>query len=214
MNTASRTRHIAGALVALGFAAIAIPAHAVQMGDWLIRGGVGHVSPTGEGQSAAGKVEADSATSLTVNLAYMMTDNWGVDLLAALPFKHDIDLEGAGTVGETKQLPPTLILFYNFNPKSATRFYAGAGLNYTTFFSEKTSGALAGTDLKLDDSFGLALEAGVDIDINKDMYFNASLWWMDIDTEAEITAGGAPVVPKFDVEIDPWVLSVGVGWRF
>jgi outer membrane protein len=214
MNTTSRKSYIAGALLALGFAATAVPAHAVQKGDWLIRAGVGHVSPTGEGQSAVGKVEADSATSLTVNLAYMMTDNWGVDLLAALPFKHDVDLEGAGTVGETKQLPPTLILFYNFNPKSATRFYAGAGLNYTTFFDEETSGPLAAADLKLDDSFGLALEAGVDIDINKDMFFNAALWWIDIDSEAEITAGGAQVVPKFDVEIDPWVLSVGIGWRF
>ncbi len=214
MHTTSRTRFVVGALLALGFAATAVPSHAVQKGDWLIRAGVGHVSPTGDGQSAAGKVEADSATNLAVNFTYMTTDNWGVELLGALPFKHDIDLEGAGTVGETKQLPPTLILLYNFNPKSTMRFYAGAGLNYTTFFSEKTSGALAGTDLKLDDSFGLAAEAGVDIDINKDMFFNASLWWMDIDTEAEITSGGAPVVPKFDVNIDPWVLFVGVGWRF
>lgn len=214
MNTALRTCHIAGALLALGFAATAVPAHAVQQGDWLIRGGVGHVSPTGEGQSAVGKVEADSATSLAINFTYMLSDNLGVELLGALPFKHDIDLEGAGTVGEAKQLPPSLILLYNFNPKSTARFYAGAGLNYTTFFSEETSDALAGTDLELDDSFGLAVEAGVDIDINKDMFFNASLWWIDIDTEAEITSGGAPVVPKFDVEIDPWVLFVGVGWRF
>jgi outer membrane protein len=213
MKTASRTR-LAGALLALGFAAGAGPALAVQQGDWLIRGGLGHVSPTGDGQSAAGKVEADSATSLAVNLTYMLSDNLGVELLGALPFTHDIDLEGAGTVGETKQLPPTLILLYNFNPKSAVRYYAGAGLNYTTFFSEKTSGALAGADLELDDSFGLAVEAGVDVDLDKDMFFNASLWWMDIDTEAEITAGGAPVVPKFDVEIDPWALFVGVGWRF
>lgn len=213
MKTASRTC-LAGALFALGFAASPVPALAVQQGDWLIRAGAGHVSPTGDGQSAAGKVEADSATSLAVNFTYMLSDNLGVELLGALPFRHDIGLEGAGTVGEAKQLPPTLILLYIFNPKSAVRYYAGAGLNYTTFFSEKTSGALAGADLRLDDSFGLALEAGVDVVLNKDMFFNASLWRMDINTEAEITAGGAPVVPKFDVAIDPWVLTVGIGWRF
>lgn len=209
MFTASRFARLTGTAGALLLLALAFPAHAVQKGDWLVRGGVGYVSPTGDGDSIAGKVEADDATSAAFNFTYMTTDNLGVELLGAFPFCHDLNLEGVGTVGETKQLPPTLILLYNFNPKSATRFYAGAGLNYTTFFSEETSGALAGADLKLDDSFGLAVEAGVDIDINKDMFFNASLWWIDIDTEAEITG-----VPKFDVAIDPWVLFAGVGWRF
>lgn len=203
---------IAGTLLALGIAA-AGPAHAVQAGDWLIRGGVGHVAPTGESDSdpvgLGGKVEADSATNLAINFTYMLTDNMGVELLGALPFKHDITYTGLDKVGETKQLPPTLILLYNFAPKSGVRPYAGIGLNYTTFFSEETTGALAGTSLKLDDSFGLAVEAGVDVDINKDWFFNASLWRMDIDTEADSSLLG-----KFDVSIDPWALFVGVGTRF
>lgn len=212
MNTALRTRHIAGALLALGFAATAVPAHAVQKGDWLIRGGVGHVAPTGESGTVpvvGGKVEADSSTNLAINFTYMLNDNLGVELLGALPFKHDITHDSLGKVGETKELPPTLILLYNFAPKSGVRPYAGIGLNYTTFFSEKTTGALAGTSLKLDDSFGLVVEAGVDVDINKDWFFNASLWRMDIDTEADSSLLG-----KFDVAIDPWAFFVGVGKRF
>jgi len=94
-------------------------------------------------------------------------------------------------------------------PRRRPLSYAGIGLNYTTFFSEKTKGALDGTSLKLDDSFGLAVEAGVDVDINKDWFFNASLWRMDIDTEAESSLLG-----KFDVAIDPWAVIVGVGKRF
>jgi outer membrane protein len=212
MNTTSRKSCIAGALLALGFAAAAGPAHAVQAGDWLIRGGVGHVAPTGESGTVpvvGGKVEADSATSLAVNFTYMLSDNLGLELLGALPFKHDLTHDSLGKVGETKQLPPTLLLVYNFAPKSGVRPYAGIGLNYTTFFSEKTTGALANTSLKLDDSFGLAVEAGVDVDINKDWFFNASLWRMDIDTEADSSLLG-----KFDVAIDPWAMIVGVGMRF
>jgi outer membrane protein len=212
MNTASRKRYIVGALLALGFAATAIPAHAVQKGDWLIRGGLGHVAPTGESVTVpvvGGKLEADSATSLAINFTYMLSDNLGVELLGALPFKHDLTHDSLGKVGETKQLPPTLLLVYNFAPQSGVRPYAGIGLNYTTFFSEKTTGALDGTSLKLDDSFGLAAEAGVDVDISKDWFFNASLWRMDIDTEADSSLLG-----KFDVAIDPWVLFVGVGTRF
>jgi len=212
MHTVSRTRHIVGALIALGLATAAVSAHAVQKGDWLIRGGLGHVSPTGESVTVpvvGGKLEADDSTNLAVNFTYMLSDNLGVELLGALPFSHDLTHDSLGKVGETKQLPPTLILLYNFAPKSGVRPYAGIGLNYTTFFSEKTTGALAGTSLKLDDSFGLAVEAGVDVDINKDWFFNASLWRMDIDTEANSSLLG-----KFDVAIDPWALFVGVGKRF
>ena len=212
MHTVSRTRHIVGALIALGLATAAVSAHAVQKGDWLIRGGLGRVSPTGESGTVpvvGGKVEAGNSTNLAVNFTYMLSDNMGVELLGALPFSHDITHNSLGKVGETKELPPTLILLYNFAPKSGVRPYAGIGLNYTTFFSEKTTGALAGTSLKLDDSFGLAVEAGVDVDINKDWFFNASLWRMDIDTEANSSLLG-----KFDVAIDPWALFVGVGKRF
>ncbi|MEK7206955.1 MAG: OmpW family outer membrane protein, partial [Pseudomonadota bacterium] len=210
--TVSRTRHIMGALIALGLTAAVVPAHAVQKGDWLIRGGLGRVSPTGESGTVpvvGGKVEAGNSTNLAVNFTYMLSDNMGVELLGALPFSHDITHNSLGKVAETKELPPTLVLLYNFAPKSGVRPYAGVGLNYTTFFSEKTTGALAGTSLKLDDSFGLAVEAGVDVDLNKDWFLNASLWRMNIDTEANSSLLG-----KFDVAIDPWALFVGLGKRF
>ena len=212
MHTVSRTRHIMGALIALGLTAAVVPAHAVQKGDWLIRGGLGRVSPTGESGTVpvvGGKVEAGNSTNLAVNFTYMLSDNMGVELLGALPFSHDITHNSLGKVAETKELPPTLVLLYNFAPKSGVRPYAGVGLNYTTFFSEKTTGALAGTSLKLDDSFGLAVEAGVDVDLNKDWFLNASLWRMNIDTEANSSLLG-----KFDVAIDPWALFVGLGKRF
>lgn len=212
MHTVSRKRHIMGALIALGLTAAVVPAHAVQKGDWLIRGGLGHVAPTGESGTVpvvGGKVEAESSTNLAVNFTYMLSDNMGVELLGALPFSHDIKHNTLGKVAETKELPPTLILLYNFSPKSSVRPYAGIGVNYTTFFSEKTTGALAGTSIKLDDSFGLAAEAGVDIDLNKDWFFNASVWRMDIDTKANSSLLG-----KFDVAIDPWAYFVGVGRRF
>lgn len=211
MFIASRCARLLGTAGALLLLALAFPAHAVQKGDWLIRAGLGHVAPTGDATVpvVGGKLEADDSTNLAINFTYMLSDDLGVELLGALPFEHDLTHNSLGKVGETKQVPPTLILLYNFSPKSGVRPYAGVGLNYTTFFSEKTTGALAGTSLKLDDSFGLAVEAGVDVDINKDWFFNASLWRIDIETEADSSLLG-----KFDVAIDPWVLFVGVGMRF
>lgn len=170
-----------------------------------------------------GQVGVDPATNLAVNFTYMTTDNVGVELLGALPFKHDITGKGSlpgmglgGKIAETKELPPTLILLYNFSPKSNVRPYAGAGINYTTFFGEKVTSTLSGpglaTDLSLKDSTGLAVEAGVDVDINKDWFFNASLWRMDIKTKATLK-GGALDGSTVNVTINPWALFVGVGVR-
>lgn len=225
MNTLFRTKHVVGALLALGLVTAAVPSHAVQKGDWLIRGGLARVAPndsSGDISSVpGGQVGVDAATNLAVNFTYMTTDNVGVELLGALPFKHDITGQGAisglGKVAETKELPPTLILLYNFAPKSNVRPYAGIGVNYTTFFSEKVTGALSGpglaTGLSLKDSTGLAVEAGVDVDIDKDWFFNASLWRMDIDTKATLN-GGALDGSTVNVSIDPWAMFVGVGRRF
>ena len=70
------------------------------------------------------------------------------------------------------------------------------------------------TDISLKDSTGFAVEVGVDVDLNnKDWFFNASLWRMNIDTKATLK-GGALDGSTVDVTIDPWALIVGVGKRF
>lgn len=214
-----------GAASAVSLIFAAAPSYAVEKGDWLIRAGLGYVAPndrSGEVTGVTGsKVEVDSATNLAVNFTYMLSDNWGVELLGALPFKHNItgagSIAGLGRIAETKELPPTVILLYNFTPKASIRWYGGIGLNYTKFFSEKVTSALSGpglaNDISLDSSTGLAAEIGVDIDINKNMFFNASLWRMDISTTGTLR-GGALDGAKVDVAIDPWATFIGVGWRF
>ena len=67
-------------------------------------------------------------------------------------------------------------------------------------------------DLDLDASWGLALRAGVDVPINDNWSITASMYWIDIDTEAEVSTPVADV--DFDVEIDPFVYFLGVSYRF
>jgi outer membrane protein len=112
-----------------------------------------------------------------------------------------------------QQLPPTLSLQWHFNPAGQFIPYVGAGVNYTTFFSEDTYGDLANFELELDDSFGLALQAGVDFMITEKLLVNFDVRWIDIDSEASLTSGGVPV-EKFDVEIDPLTIGVNFGWQF
>lgn len=218
-----RTKHsMFSAALAASLGLACGSALAVQQGDILVRAGVAGVLPSGEsdeitGIAAGAKVEADDGISLGINFTYMATDNVGVELLAAWPFSHDIKptgtLPGLGvtsTVAETDQLPPTVTLQWHFAPSSNIRPYVGAGLNYTTFFNTSTSGALTNVGLNLDSSWGLAGEAGVDIDINNDWFVSGQVWYMDIDTEATIGNG----IGKYDVAIDPWVYMVGIGTHF
>jgi outer membrane protein len=150
---------------------------------------------------------------LSFTLGYMMTDNIGIEVLGALPFKHEIrgtgTLAGLGEIAETKHLPPTVSVQYYFMPQGAVRPYVGAGVNYTYFFDEETKGALAGTSIDLDDSWGLAGQVGVDIDISNNWFVNADGRYIDIDTEARLGTG-----EQVDVQIDPWVFTLAVGRRF
>ena len=193
-------------------------AGAYQAGDWVLRAGAAGVFPTGESESIPGlpkgaKVEADDAWSLGITGTYMATNNIGIGLLAAWPFKHDIDAKGSikslGTVAETKHLPPTLTVQYHFDTGSRFNPYAGLGVNYTNFFDTDTKGALSGLDLDLDSSWGLAGELGLDYVFDNDWLISAQLWYIDIKPEAKLETVG-----KFDVDIDPWVFMVGVGKKF
>ncbi|MFK5915253.1 MAG: OmpW family outer membrane protein [Woeseiaceae bacterium] len=192
-----------------------VSALAVEKGDWLVRYGVVNVSPddsstglSGVGPTATVGVEDD--TQAFANISYMIKDNVALELLAATPFSHDIvgtgALAGLGKVGETKQLPPTFSIQYHFKPKASVRPYVGAGINYTVFFSEKATNTI--TSLKLDSSLGLAVQAGVDVDINKNWFFNADIRYINIETTATTDLGTS------EVKINPTVISLGVGTRF
>ncbi len=208
MKTSYRIFIVAAAFLALSYSAFA---NAHEKGDWLLRVGAGMVDPDTPNADVGGAdLDVDSGTSLVFNGTYFFTPNVAFEVLAALPFKHDVDLEGAGQVAEVKHLPPTFSLQYHFDTGNKFRPYVGAGLNWTIFFDESTEGALAGTDLDLDDSFGLAAQVGADIDVSDNMFLNFDFRWIDIDADAEVS----PLGLEFDVEVDPYVYSLTLGWKF
>ena len=219
----------------------AAPVMAHEKGDILVRAGLVTVMPTGDSGAVSGlpdgvnnaRVEVENNSQLSLVGVYMLRDRIGLEVLAATPFKHDIvgkgDLEGVD-VGETRHLPPTVSLQYYFGERDA-RFkpYVGLGLNYTLFFSEKVDGDLLNTlntlptiaglggvhsaDLELDGSVGLAAQAGVDVKLRDRWYLNAALWYIDIDTEAELKTD-LGTSHNVDVEVDPWVVNVALAYKF
>lgn len=203
MQLKVKTALVAGMALSMGFASTA---NAFEPGDWLVRVGASYVNPASDNHDV---VSVESATSATINFSYMMTDVWALEVLAAYPFKHDIELHDGSKVGSTKHLPPTVSLQYHFRPTEQFQPYVGVGINYTNFFSEKTQGALEGTDLSLGDSWGLAGQIGFDVMFNDDWFFNFDVRYIDIDTKAKLDGASLG-----KVEIDPWVFGAHIGYRF
>lgn len=202
-------------------AAAASPALAHSEGDIIVRAGAAYVSPNDSSDNILGssdELEVGSELQLGLTVGYMLTDNWSIELLASTPFTHDIStgLGGLGDIAEVSHLPPTLMAQYYFGTKeSKIRPYVGAGINYTIFFDEGFNGKAkeAGlSDLDLDNSWGLAANVGVDYMLDEDWFVSGSIWYADIDTDATYKFQG--VQQTTEVEIDPWVFMLAVGYTF
>ncbi len=230
---------------------------AYEAGDFIVRAGAAIVDPNETsseisietlalGNAAGTEVGVDSDVQFGISFSYMLTQEFGIELLAASPFQHTIYgkgvLAGAGKLGKTKHLPPTLN--FNYYPNSAdSKFqpYFGIGLNYTTFFDTSadptldnagtidtlanltpgapganTITAATNTDIELDDSFGIAIQVGFDYQLTDNLGINAAYWKADIDTEGTITSDTniGKVTAKVNVDIDPSVYMIGLSYKF
>ncbi len=216
--------------ICLALAAVSPLVAAHQQGDWLVRGGLTTVAPDESssnilagGADLGVALTVDNNTQLGINVAYFVTDKINIELLAATPFTHDVNFSvtdplGTGTrLGEVTHLPPTLTANYYFNDaSSAFQPYVGAGINYTIFFDESFTGANSNaglSDLSPDNSFGLSAQVGMDYQIDKKWHVNASVRFIDIETEASFKVGEADGKVN-SIDLDPWVYTLSVGYTF
>lgn len=201
----------------------AVPAFAYDPGDMILRAGLTKVAPDESssnvfiGSTDVGVgVNVDNNTQLGLNFAYFINANWAIEVLAATPFDHDIGLNTVGALGSTKHLPPTVSANYHFmDANSPFQPYIGVGVNYTVFFDEEFTSANVDAgfaDLSLDNSFGLSYQVGIDYMLNEKWFVNASARFIDIDTEATFTNNGT--AGRVDVDIDPYVYSLTIGYKF
>ncbi|MGV3001119.1 OmpW/AlkL family protein [Vibrio sp. E150_018] len=219
------------ALITAGFTSVSAHA-ALQQGDFLVRAGAVLVAPDESnsgikagGTNLGGDVSVDNNTQLGLNFAYMMRDHWALELLAATPFSHDVTLGGSpagldslnGGLGNVKHLPPTLsVLYYPMDTQSKFQPYVGVGVNYTMFFDESVDDSAKDkgfSNLDLDNSWGWAGQVGMDYFITDNITLNAQVRYIDIDTEANVELNGVGKL-NVDVDIDPWVYMVGIGYKF
>lgn len=212
MNALSRNQgalRLASLAVALAVV-LAGPAAAFESGDVLLKLGAHVVDPkSGNGSLAGGAFTAEVNSDLkpSVQVEYFLTPNIGVELLASAPFSHEVKLNGA-KAASFKHLPPTFSLQYHFGEQRIKPFL-GAGVNWVWTFDEKSTGPLAGTDVGMGNSWGLALHGGIDFELNNGWYVGADLRWIDVD--ANVSVNGAQVG---SVHVDPLTYGAYLGWKF
>lgn len=189
----------------------ATPALAQSAGSWTVGIGAHNAAPKSDNGTLTatplGNLTMDVGSNVrpTITGEYFLKDNLGIEVLAALPFQHDISVAGVGKVGSTKHLPPTVSLQYHFG-QGKVKPFVGVGVNYTTFFSTKADGAIAGANLDLSDSWGLAAHLGVDFKVGEKGAIRLDYRKIDIDTKVKLN--GANLGTKNTVNIDPSVYGI------
>jgi outer membrane protein len=185
-------------------------AQQTQEGSWLVRVRAVNLDPANKsdpinGAGASDRLTINSNVIPELDISYFFTPNWATELVLTYPQKQKVSLDGA-QIGTFKHLPPTLTLQYHFTPEKTISPYVGAGINYTRISSVDLLNGAARLEKS---SVGLALQAGVDFKIDKNWSINLDVKKVQIRSDVNTAAGQLSAV-----KIDPWLVGVGVGYRF
>jgi outer membrane protein len=183
------------------------------------------VLPNGSGSTINGNPIYDAKLTNNVvpevDFTYFFNKNWAVEVIAGM-VHHTLSgkLTPNGQtfgIANTTLLPPTATLQYHF---ALGQFdpYLGVGANYT-WFLETTSPLTRtlgyGNAVNIHGSAALALQAGFDYYLTKNWVLNADAKYLFLNTNANLgipsPTGGVNAV---HVNVDPWLVSVGLGYRF
>lgn len=166
-------------------------------------------------EAIGGDVDISTAVIPELDFSYFFTEHWAAELILGTS-RHDVEAVGtaAGDIdlGHVWLLPPTLTLQYHFTGHKL-RPYLGAGLNYTIFYGSDEGPVADRVDY--DNSAALALQLGVDYDLGNQWFLNVDLKKIFLATDATIdatTALGATV--GAEVDIDPLIIGIGLGYKF
>ncbi len=231
-------------VLALAVAAVFAPTLAMaEAGDFVVRVRAAHINASEDSSlgkkvasnvaaglmSTGAELEVDSNTIPEIDFSYYVTKNIALELILATGTRHDVNIIKAGAgaaignqnLSDVNLLPPTLTVQWHFMPDQMFDPYVGAGVNYTRFMDNSLhtkTGAGAPLPIRVDhSSFGLALQAGFDVNLKDGWLINADVkkLWIDTDVDLNSTRAGVAGWHKIDsLDIDPWVIGIGVGKKF
>lgn len=172
-------------------------------GPWLVRARAVHLDSANK-DSTGLNLSVNDKWLPEVDITYFFNKNIAAELILTVPQRHTLSAGGTA-IGSLKHLPPSLLVQYHFTDLPGFKPYVGAGVNYTRFSSIRLP---AGVDVDRN-SFGGALQLGVDIPVAKDVYLNFDVKKVYIKTD--VSAAGNKIGT---FKVDPVLFGIGLGWRF
>jgi len=196
--------------VVVALIAVAASQAMAQESPWLVRARAVHIDPDNKstpvgGIGASDRLEVATKTIPELDISYFFTPHISAELILTYPQKHKVRLDGA-EIGSFKHLPPTLTAQYHFAPGATINPYVGVGVNYTRISKVRL---LDGAGDLENDSWGLALQAGVDFRIDERWSINADI--KKVNLRSDVFVGGANAS---HLKVDPLLFGLGVGYRF
>lgn len=196
--------------VVVALIALATSQAMAQESPWLVRARAVYIDPDNKstpvgGAGASDRLEVATKTIPELDISYFFTPHISAELILTYPQKHKVRLDGT-EIGSFKHLPPTLTAQYHFAPGATINPYVGVGVNYTRISKVRL---LDGAGDLENDSWGLALQAGVDFRINERWSINADI--KKVNIRSEVYVGGANAS---HLKVDPLLFGLGVGYRF
>ena len=224
-------------LLALAVAATLVPSLAMaEAGDIVVRLRATLISPdessslgrttdaniaAGTAQTLYGSANAglrvDSNTIPEIDISYYFTKNIAAEIILALGSRHDVTVSPgtslAKNLGSVNLLPPTLTAQWHFNPDQTFDPYLGAGLSFVHAMDNGLQ-AENGLPIRVSrNAFGPAIQAGFDYNLENKWLLNFDIKKIWFDTKVEANVAGTWT--KIDqLNIDPWVVSLGFGRKF
>jgi len=171
-------------------------------GPWLVRARAVNLQASNGDTTGLG-LSTNNKWLPEVDFTYFINKNIAAELILTVPQSQTLYSNGTA-IGSFKHLPPTLTLQYHFD-LNGFKPYVGAGINYTRLSSINLP---AGVSVD-SNSFGPALQAGVDIPVGKNLYVNFDVKKVYIRTD--VSAAGSKLGT---FKVDPLLVGVGLGWRF
>ncbi len=212
-------------LVALAVAVALVPSLAMaEAGDIVVRLRATHIAPdessklgttTNTFHDPNAHLSVDSNTIPEIDFSYYFTKNIAAELILATGTRHTVTANVAGTatdLGKVNLLPPTLLAQWHFNPDQTFDPYVGAGISYVRAMDNNLN--LGPIPITIErNNWGVALQAGMDYNLENKWLLNVDVkkMWFDTTVKADLGSG----YTKIDqLDIDPWVVSVGFGKKF
>ena len=172
-------------------------------GPWMVRVRAVNLTSANTDNTGLG-LSVNNKTIPELDISYFINKNVAVELILTVPQEHTLSSNGSD-IGTLSHLPPTLLVQYHFDAPGF-KPYVGAGINYTKFSSVNLT--VPGADIDRD-SFGAALQVGVDIPLSGNMYLNFDLKKVYIGTDVSLNGANLG-----SFKVDPVLFGMGVGWRF